>query len=175
MPKFTYDHPRPAVTVDVVVFGMARGKRQALLVRRKGEPFAGRWALPGGFMNIDEPFEDAARRELAEETGIKPRGPLAFLGVFGRPGRDPRGRTISIAHVTVLHHPLPKIRGGDDAVEAAWVDWAEAKGLAFDHDEILTAARTWYAVSAALYKTAEGAAMRKRGPTRYAFPFRADD
>ena len=171
MGRFTYDYPRPSVTVDVVVLGAVGGKLNVLLVRRKGEPFAGRWALPGGFVKIDEPFEDAARRELAEETGAKPRGPLAFLGVFGRPGRDPRGRTISIAHVTIVHRPLPKIKGGDDAAEAAWVDRVEAKGLAFDHDEILAAAWAWYAKSAAMSKTAEGAAKRKPGPTRYEFPF----
>lgn len=162
MASVTYKYPRPSVTVDLVVFAAGRGGTRVLLIRRKGKPYAGRWAIPGGFVNMGEPFEAAARRELKEETGLDHAGPVAFIGVFGRPGRDPRGRTISVAHATVLRPPLPPIEGGDDAAEADWValDEAMATRLAFDHNEILAAARAWLESEA-----------KPKGPTRYAFPF----
>jgi 8-oxo-dGTP diphosphatase len=138
--KFTYDYPMPAVTVDLAVFTLDGDKIRVLMVRRGKEPFAGRWALPGGFINIDEPFDVAARRELKEETGLEATGPVEFIGVFGKPGRDPRGRTISIAHATVMRGPLPRVAGGDDAADALWRNLDEAVDLAFDHDEILDAA-----------------------------------
>lgn len=160
MGKYTYKYPRPSVTVDLVVFGKERGTTRVLLVRRKARPFAGRWAIPGGFVNMGEPFEAAARRELKEETGFHARTPIAFIGVFGAPRRDPRGRTISVAHATVVRGHLPSIKGGDDAAEAAWVPLDEALGLAFDHVEILAAARAWLESGAKVSKA-----------TRYAFPF----
>ncbi len=109
---------------------------------------------------MGEPLDEAARRELKEETGLDAHGRIAFIGVFGAPRRDPRGRTISVAHATVVHAPLPPIRGGDDAAEAAWVALDAARGLAFDHDEILAAAQAWLESGA-----------KAKGPTRYAFPF----
>jgi 8-oxo-dGTP diphosphatase len=160
MAQFTYRYPRPSVTVDLVVFGIEPGATRVLLVRRRNKPFAGRWAIPGGFVNMGEPFDAAARRELKEETGLDARSPIAFIGVFGTPRRDPRGRTISVAHATVVRSPLPRIQGGDDAAEAAWVALDEAEGLAFDHDEILAVARAWL-----------DAGARSSGSTRYAFPF----
>jgi 8-oxo-dGTP diphosphatase len=87
-PPYCYDHPRPAVTVDIVVFARAGDALRVLMIRRKSDPFAGRWALPGGFLEIDEPIEAGARRELQEETGVKVEGPLSLLGVWGDPGRD---------------------------------------------------------------------------------------
>ena len=93
--------------------------------------------MPGGFLEIDEPIEDAVRRELKEETGLEVAGPISFLGVFGDPGRDPRGRTISIAYLAILHGLPPAVAGADDAEEAAWLDPCEVKELAFDHGEIL--------------------------------------
>ena len=136
-PPFCYDYPRPAVTVDLVAFARDRAGWKVLLVRRKHAPFAGRWALPGGFLEIDEPIEAAARRELAEETGVSVGGPIAFLGVYGAPGRDPRGRTISLVYWTLLPGPPPPPTGGDDADAAAWLDPGAPHALAFDHDQIL--------------------------------------
>jgi 8-oxo-dGTP diphosphatase len=143
MSVYTYKYPMPSITVDLVVFAVTEKKLRVLAIRRKREPFAGRWALPGGFMEIDEPFDVAARRELVEETGVEIPGPIDFIGVFGQPGRDPRGRTVSIAHAGVVRGPLPEVRGSDDAAEADWIVADEVEGLAFDHAEILSAAHSW--------------------------------
>ena len=144
MPKpYCYEHPRPSVTVDVAAFTIVDGAPRVLLIKRKSPPFEGRWALPGGFIGIDEPIEPAARRELREETGLDVPGPLEFLAVFGDPGRDPRGRTISIAHAVVAPDPGP-VAGGDDASEAAWLDPESVRELAFDHDAILARALAWF-------------------------------
>jgi 8-oxo-dGTP diphosphatase len=144
-PPYCYDYPRPAVTVDLVVFARAGDALRVLMIRRKSDPFAGRWALPGGFLDINEPIEVGARRELQEETGVKVEGPLALLGVWDDPGRDPRGRTISLAHATVLKSPPPDPKAADDAEKAAWLDPEGLTGLAFDHDRILAAALEWLA------------------------------
>src|SRR4051812_5327538 len=96
---FTYEYPRPAVTVDCVVFGLdpTVDDLKILLIQRRGEPFAGMWALPGGFVNMDETLEESARRELQEETGIS-RLFLEQLYTFGDPGRDPRERVVTVAY-----------------------------------------------------------------------------
>jgi 8-oxo-dGTP diphosphatase len=140
---YCYDYPRPAVTVDLAIFALAGDELRVLLIRRKKDPFAGSWALPGGFLEIDEAIEAGARRELREETGFDATGPVAFLGVYGDPGRDPRGRVISLAHVAVLRGTPPGVKGGDDAQEAAWRLARAAGPLAFDHDLILNRALTW--------------------------------
>lgn len=142
-PPYCYDYPRPAVTVDLVAFTLAGDALRTLFVKRKHDPFAGHWALPGGFLEIDEPVEAAARRELREETGFDVSGPVEFLGVFGAPGRDPRGRTISLVHAAVVPGASPEVTGGDDASEAAWLDPRELHDLAFDHDQIVAAALDW--------------------------------
>jgi 8-oxo-dGTP diphosphatase len=144
--SYTYNYPRPMVTVDFVVFGFDGESLRSLFIRRQKDPFAGRWAIPGGYLEIDEPIEAGARRELKEETGLDAPALVRQIGVFGDPGRDPRGRTISVAHVGIVRG-LPVVAGGDDAAEAAWLDPAQAVDLAFDHDQILHRARRWLASS----------------------------
>lgn len=137
MSSFTYDHPRPAVTVDMVVFSDRQEGRYVLLVQRAREPFKGDWALPGGFMEMDESLEQSAKRELVEETGLD-IVQMEQVGAYGDPLRDPRGRVISIAYWTLLppnanHH----VKGSDDASRADWFPVTKLPALAFDHDRII--------------------------------------
>lgn len=143
MPKqqFCYDYPRPSVTVDVVVVTKERRPR-VLLIQRKQPPCAGTWALPGGFIDMDETLEASARRELEEETGIKV-GKLVQLAVFGEPGRDPRGRTISIVYLTRVNANQVKPTAADDAAAVEWFPLRRPPKLAFDHREILIRARSY--------------------------------
>jgi 8-oxo-dGTP diphosphatase len=146
----TYRYPRPAVTVDCVVFGMRScGGRgigddgvpclQVLLVRRGGAPYKGHLALPGGFVGQGESLDAAAARELKEEAGV--RGVyLEQLYTFGEPGRDPRGRVISVAYYALVNPSQHVVTAGSDAAEAAWTPIEAATGLAFDHGQILTMA-----------------------------------
>jgi 8-oxo-dGTP diphosphatase len=121
----------PLLTVDCVAFD-ARGR--VLLIRRAKAPFAGQYALPGGFVDIGETVEAACRRELKEETGLS-AGELVLVGVYSDPARDPRGHTVSVVFATVLGNVRP--RAGDDAAAAQWVaDWRK-KTLAFDHARIV--------------------------------------
>jgi 8-oxo-dGTP diphosphatase len=148
---FAYSHPRPALTVDCVVFGIggaAEPELQVLLVERRDEPFEGHWALPGGFVVVSddgeqgEDLEAAARRELAEETGLRVEY-LEQLYTFGRPGRDPRGRVVTVAYYALVRSS--RVSAGSDASAAQW--WpvtalpqrggGGAGALAFDHGEIL--------------------------------------
>src|SRR5690242_20140829 len=101
MSKYCYDYPRPAVTVDIVVLQWQQDQLCVLLIQRGKDPFAGRWALPGGFVDIDEPLEDAAGRELREETGVTDVS-LREVGTASKPGRDPRGRTISVVYRAIV-------------------------------------------------------------------------
>jgi 8-oxo-dGTP diphosphatase len=142
-PPYCYDYPRPAVTVDLAVFALSGDELRILLIRRKHDPFAGSWALPGGFLEMDESIEAGARRELKEETGFDASGPITFLGAYGDPGRDPRGRTISLAHAAVIRGIPPDVAGGDDAAEAAWRPARGGGPLAFDHDKMLEQAIAW--------------------------------
>jgi 8-oxo-dGTP diphosphatase len=121
---------RPALTVDVAAIAGA-SPETILLVRRANEPFAGSWALPGGFVEGGERVAAAAARELAEETGVQAAA-LELLGIYDTPGRDPRGPTVSIVYVWLTEHELPA-RGGDDAREARWQPLAALPALAFDH------------------------------------------
>ena len=124
------------VTVDALVFAVCGEGTKVLLVRRGQEPFAGLWAVPGGFVEMDEELEDAALRELAEETGL--RGvKLEQMHTFGTVGRDPRGRQITICFIGFVSE-CGKIAGGDDADEAKWWDInALPEKLAFDHNEVV--------------------------------------
>ncbi|MCK1819539.1 NUDIX hydrolase, partial [Streptomyces sp. XM83C] len=131
-----------AVTVDLAVLTLRAGALHILLVRRGEEPYAGQWALPGGFLLPDESAEAAARRELAEETGLNDVSGLHLeqLRTYSEPGRDPRMRVVSVAF-TALLPDAPEARGGSDAAEARWTPYDEAGPLAFDHDRILADAR----------------------------------
>ncbi|MCV2459540.1 NUDIX hydrolase [Streptomyces sp. ICN988] len=131
-----------AVTVDLAVLTLRAGALHVLLVERGQEPYAGRWALPGGFLLPQESAETAARRELAEETGLADVTGLHLeqLRTYSEPDRDPRMRVVSVAFAALLPDP-PEPHGGGDAAEARWVLYDEARGLAFDHDRILADAR----------------------------------
>ncbi|SDE02290.1 NUDIX hydrolase [Glycomyces harbinensis] len=130
------DYPVFAVTVDLVVLTVRDGGLHVLLVRRGLEPHLDRWALPGGFVHADEELAAAARRELAEETGLaEPGGHLEQLASYGAPDRDPRGRVVTIAYLALVPD-LPIPTAGTDAAEAEWRP-VGALGLAFDHDRIL--------------------------------------
>lgn len=129
--------PRYLVAVDLVVFTIRWDRLHALLVRRGIDPFAGARALPGGFVLPDEGLAAAAERELGEETRITGiGGHIEQLASYGDPGRDPRGRVISVAYLALVPDP-GAAAGGSDASAADWVPVEEATGLAFDHDRIL--------------------------------------
>lgn len=140
--RFTYDYPRPAVTVDIVIFSMRAEDLAVLLVKRGKAPYEGHWALPGGFVEKDEALEKAAARELAEETGLT-GVPFEQLAAFGDPGRDPRGHTVSVAFLTFIVAESALVVAGDDAAEAAWHPLRTLKRvkLAFDHARIVDVAR----------------------------------
>ncbi|WP_405738436.1 NUDIX hydrolase [Streptomyces sp. NBC_00028] len=127
-----------AVTVDLAVLTLREGALHALLVERGQEPYAGHWALPGGFVLPDESVETAARRELAEETGLFDVSGLHLeqLRTYSEPGRDPRMRVVSVAFAALLPD-APEPHGGSDAADARWVPYDRARPLAFDHDRIL--------------------------------------
>jgi 8-oxo-dGTP diphosphatase len=143
---FTYPFPRPSVTVDVVLFAIVGGELCVLLVQRAHEPFEGGWALPGGFVDEHEPLAAAALRELEEETGVT-GVTIEQLGAFGDPGRDPRGHTVSVAHVGFVSAEAHPVTAGDDAAAARWQPVARigrrGRGrlsLAFDHGAIVLVA-----------------------------------
>lgn len=127
-----------SVTVDVVVFKKENATTFILLIRRKNPPFQHQWALPGGFVENDEDLQTAAKRELKEETGIN-LSSCEQLYTFGKPGRDPRGRTISIAYVGFAK-PSDQPKAADDAKEAKWFAIDRLPKLAFDHQDIISLA-----------------------------------
>jgi 8-oxo-dGTP diphosphatase len=132
--KYVYDWPRPMVTVDAAVFAFFKNKPKLLLIRRGNNPFKGKWALPGGFIGIDEELENAVVRELAEETGLADV-PLQQMHTFGKCGRDPRGRQITIVFTGIAQKNKNKIKAGDDAEKAQWFDIENLPDdMAFDHD-----------------------------------------
>jgi 8-oxo-dGTP diphosphatase len=130
----TSSHPRPMLTVDVAVL-TGGSAPQVLLIQRAHPPFAGEWALPGGFVEEGERVADAAPRELAEETGLKLTS-MRLLGVYDTPGRDPRGWTVSISYFATVQAEGP-VTGGDDAQQARWFPADTLPKLAFDHATIL--------------------------------------
>jgi len=126
------------VTVDAVIFRKTKGDHELLLIKRKNDPFKGKWALPGGFVDEGEDLIVAAQRELLEETGLKVTQ-LEQLGAFGKPGRDPRQHTVSIAY-TGFSEENAEVSGADDADEAKWFSVKNLPELAFDHSDIVTLA-----------------------------------
>jgi 8-oxo-dGTP diphosphatase len=134
---YVYDWPRPMVTVDALVFAVRGGKPHVLLINRGGEPFKGLWAVPGGFVDMDEELLTAAERELAEETGLT-GVKLEQMHTFGTVGRDPRGRQITVCFLGITGQDNMDVRGGDDASEARWWPVDELpEPLAFDHDAVV--------------------------------------
>lgn len=137
--KFSYDYPRPALTVDLVLATL-EGKPRVLLIKRKHDPFGGRWALPGGFVDENERLVDAALRELREETGLTAVS-LEQLYTAGDPGRDPRGWTVTVAYLARVEPDQLRPVAADDAAEVAWFPLDDLPPLAFDHAMILARAR----------------------------------
>ena len=148
------NYPKPALTADIVVLTKQQDELYVLLVERGGHPYIGQLALPGGFANEQEPVEQTAARELEEETGVHGI-PMELVGIFSRPGRDPRGWVVSAAFAALVDSDQLDIRAGDDAASAGWYrivqdsagltlqrqrEKTRAEDLAFDHAEILTAA-----------------------------------
>jgi 8-oxo-dGTP diphosphatase len=137
---YSYKHPHPAVTVDLVVFTLIDDALHVLLIERGLEPFKGEWALPGGFVRIKEPLEVAAKRELQEETGLS-EAYLEQVGAHGKPERDPRERVISIAYFAIISSDGVRLQAGSDAHRVTWRSARDLPDLAFDHKEIIEAAR----------------------------------
>jgi 8-oxo-dGTP diphosphatase len=136
---YTYDYPRPALTVDCVVFGLDDGDLKVMLIQRKIPPFEGEWALPGGFVRMSESLEDAARRELCEETGIASVF-LEQLYTYGEVDRDPRYRVVTVAYYALVKMSDYQIRAATDARVADWFPVSKPPQLAFDHKQILETA-----------------------------------
>jgi 8-oxo-dGTP diphosphatase len=138
---FTYEYARPALTVDCVVFGLDDSDLKVLLIQRDLPPFAGGWALPGGFVHVDEDLETAARRELEEETSLT-KVYLEQLFSFGERDRDPRERVVSVAYYALVKLSDHRVRAATDARHAAWFAAQDLPTLAFDHDRIVAMALT---------------------------------
>ena len=155
--EYCYDYPRPALTVDIVVFRNMRGHTEVLLIRREKDPYEGRWAFPGGYVEEMEALETAAARELAEETGLRDLS-LEQIGAFGAPGRDPRGHTVSVAFAGRLETDQ-EIRASDDAADARWFALGDIPDLAFDHNEMLA-----FATRVMLHEDESGDSGRAGGP-----------
>src|SRR6478672_11137398 len=135
----TYQFPRAALTVDCVVFGLDDSELKVLLIERALEPFRGKWALPGGFVRVDETLDDAARRELEEEAGLK-NVFLEQLYTFGEVKRDPRERVVSVAYYSLVNFADHAARADTDAADARWFAVSDVPTLAFDHAAILETA-----------------------------------
>lgn len=137
---YSYKYPHPAVTTDLVIFTVRDAALNLLLIKRGGEPFKDSWALPGGFVLIDESVDDCAKRELAEEAGLE-NVYLEQLYTFGAPERDPRERVISVAYYTLTPSEGLELKAGTDATAAEWFPIEKLPELAFDHQDIIKLAR----------------------------------
>ncbi|PQO45781.1 NUDIX hydrolase [Blastopirellula marina] len=138
--SFTYEYARPSVTVDCVIFGLDDDGLKILLIQRDGQPFEGCWALPGGFVEMSESLDDAALRELQEETGVSEVF-LEQLYTFGEVDRDPRTRVITVAYYALVNLKDHKVEAATDARAAAWFELDDLPPLAFDHNQILQVAQ----------------------------------
>ncbi|PWE26614.1 NUDIX hydrolase [Pararhodobacter marinus] len=138
--SYTYEFPRPSVTTDILVFSIRDAVLQVLLIERKFDPFKGAWAIPGGFVQMEEDLMQGALRELEEETGLAGI-PIRQLGAYGEPGRDPRGRVITIAFIALVPSADLIAKGGSDAQDARWFPVDDLPPLAFDHAQIVADGR----------------------------------
>lgn len=138
---YTYKYPHPSVTADCVVFGYEGKKLHILLIERRNNPYKGHWALPGGFMEMDETIEECASRELAEETGINGIR-LEQFHIFSEVDRDPRERVLSVAFLALVRKADYNVTGRDDAARAEWFSMEDLPSLAFDHAAIIGMAIT---------------------------------
>ncbi len=162
MCPFTYEYPRPALTVDIVIFTLKDNRLQVLLIQRGEAPFAGMWALPGGFVHIEESLEEAAARELCEETGLA-EAYLEQLYTYGDPDRDPRGRVVTVAYFALIPADATvRLEGGSDASQARWFPLENLPVLAFDHRDIID-----YAVRRLRYKLEYSAVGFELLPERF--------
>ena len=135
----TYDYPRPALTVDCVIFGLDEEDLKVLLIKRGNAPYLGKWAIPGGFVIPGESVDDAARRELREETGLKDVF-LEQLYTFGAPDRDPREHVVSVAYYALTNLSEHRVKAATDADDVAWFSIDDVPKVAFDHERILEVA-----------------------------------
>jgi 8-oxo-dGTP diphosphatase len=137
---YTYEYPRPSLTVDCIIFGLDEtGRLKVLLIQRAKNPFKDHWALPGGFVDMDEDLEAAALRELKEETGVE-NVFIEQLFTFGTPSRDPRGRVVSVAYFALVNLAEHQLGADTDAQDVRWYALDELPDLAFDHAVILETA-----------------------------------
>ena len=135
----TREYKNPALTTDIVIFSIIDENLKVLLIKRKNEPFQDKWAIPGGFVDYGEEIYDAAKRELEEETNVSGLF-LEQLGTFGKVGRDPRGRTVSVVYYACAKVSALNVKAQDDAKDAGWFSINDLPELAFDHSEIMSAA-----------------------------------
>lgn len=141
MNEFCYSHPRAGITGDVVLLLRDGDRTKILLVQRKFDPYKGLWATPGGFIEMDETLEEAARRELLEETGLTVDH-LVFVGMYDAVDRDPRGRTLTAAFVGfATPDQAAQAKAADDAAAVQWFDLDHLPDLAFDHAQVIADAR----------------------------------
>lgn len=136
---FNYPYPHPAVTTDVVIFSIRDSRLKLLLIKRAGDPYRGKWALPGGFVDINESLDQGARRELQEETGLSGVF-LEQLYTFGEPKRDPRERVITVAYFALIPSDCISLQAATDAEAVGWFAMDELPKLAFDHQHIVAMA-----------------------------------
>lgn len=138
--SYSYQYPHPAVTTDIVIFTVKDGELNLLLIQRAEDPFKGCWAMPGGFLQMDEDLDRCAARELEEETGLK-NVYLEQLYTFGTVARDPRERVISVAYYALIPSDCVTLKAGSDAAAARWFPLSDLPDLAFDHADMLGVAQ----------------------------------